>query len=148
MINTESLEKILRKKKDRTPALLEVLRLTAALCGISDDKFDNNFNLAIDKVNELLFLQSQSKKTCGYTLTKSDYKSVGIFESHLKKHRKKSKPTVLKDKLLKIMPKLFLLKKEKNLNYTELKKYVEKRYEIKVSRTYLIKIFSDSMLLK
>ncbi len=141
MINTESLEKILKKKKDKIPALLEVLNLIGKLCEIDDKKFDNIVNTALDKVENLLKLEAQSKKTCGYTLTKSDYKSVGIFESHIKKHRKKSKPTVLKDKLLKIMPKLFLLKKEKNLNYTELKKYVEKRYEIKVSRTYLIKIF-------
>ena len=62
MINTESLKRILSKKKDKIPALLEVLSLTANLCNIPDDVFNTNFNLAIDKVENLLFLLRQNFK--------------------------------------------------------------------------------------
>ncbi len=141
MINTEKLERILSKKKDRTQALLEVLSLTAKLCNIHDDVFNTNFNLAIYKVENLLFLQSQSKKTTGYILNNSDYKSLGIFENHLKKLRKKSKKSLLKNQLIKLMPKLYKIKHDKRLSYTELKNYVDKKYKIKVSRTYFVKIF-------
>lgn len=144
MINTEKLEKILKKRKDKMPVLLEVLNLTAQLCKISDDVFDTNFNLSLDRVENLLKLEAQSKKTCGYTLTASDYKAVGIFQNHISKHKKKKKRSaILKSKLLKLMPKLYLLKKERNLNFTELQTYFQKKYKIKISRTYFINIFKS-----
>ncbi len=144
MINTQKLEKILKKRKDKIPALFECLSLTAQLCNVPLETFNSNFNLAMDKVENLLSLEAQSKKTCGYTLTASDYKALGIFQNHIKKHRKKSKrQAVLKDKLLRIMPKLYLIRKERNLNFTELQTYFEKKYKIKISRTYFINIFKS-----
>ncbi|RZD16022.1 MAG: hypothetical protein EVJ46_07450 [Candidatus Acididesulfobacter guangdongensis] len=141
MINTEKLEKILKKKKDKIPALLEVLRLTGKLCIIDDDVLDNAINTAIDKVLNLLKLQSQSKRTTGYILTAGDYKSLGIFENHLKKLRRKSKESPRLESLIKLMPKLYLIKQERNLNFAELKKYAEKKYKINCSRTYFLKIY-------
>ncbi len=141
MINTEKLEKILKKKRDKIPTLLEILRLTANLCKIPADVFDTNFNIAFDKVENLLFLQMQSKKTAGYVLTDSDYKALGIFENHMKKQRRKSKPSQKLNNIIKLMPKLEKIKRERHLNYRELQAYVEKRYKLHVSRTYFIKIF-------
>jgi hypothetical protein len=141
MINTEKLTKILKKKKDKIPALLEVLSLTGRLCNINDDVFDNAINTALSKVENILSLQSQSKKTTGQILTVSDYKELGIFENHIKKLRRKSKASPKLNNLLKIMPKLYKIKQERDLNFTELQEYVEKQYKIYISRTYFIKIY-------
>ena len=139
MINTELLEKILKKKKDRIQVLLEVFKVSGQVCKIDD--FDDVVNTALLKVSSLLSLQAQSKRTTGYVLTESDYKAVGIFENHLKKFQRKSKKSPLKIKLLKLMPKLYQIKKNRNLNYTELQEYTEKKYKIYVSRTYFTKIY-------
>jgi flagellar capping protein FliD len=141
MINTESLEKILRKKRDKIPALLEVLNLIGKLCEIDDKKFNNIVNTALDKVENLLYLKTQCGRTSGYVLTTSDYKSLGIFENHLEKLRRKSKKSPLKIELLKLMPKLYQIKQSRHLNYTELQEYLEKKYKIYVSRTYFTKIY-------
>jgi spore coat polysaccharide biosynthesis protein SpsF (cytidylyltransferase family) len=141
MINTEKLEKILKKKKDKIPALLEVLRLTGKLCIIDDVVLDNAVNTALSKVENLLSLQSQSKKTTGQILTDGDYKSVGIYESHIKKLRRKSKESPKLNRLMRLMPKLYKIKEERNLNYAELQQYVQQKYSINMSRTYFIKIF-------
>ena len=141
MINAEKLEKILKKRKDKMPVLLEVLRLTATLSNVDIDVFNGNFSVALDKVNELLFLQSQNKRTAGYTLTDSDYKAVGIFENHLEKLRRKSKKSPIKNKLLKLMPKLYKIKQDKHLSYLELKIYVSQKYKIQVSKSYLFEVF-------
>ena len=140
-INTESLERILSKKRDKIPALLEVFKITGRLCKIDDDVFNANFNLAIDKVENLLRLEGQSKKTCGYVLTESDYKSVGIFENHLEKLRRKSKKSPIKNQLIKLMPKLYKIKRDKHFSYDELKGYVYKKYKIQVSKSYLFEVF-------
>ena len=145
-MNTEKLEKILKKKKDKISVLTEVLNLTAQLCKIPDDVFFANFDLAIDKVDNLLFLQKQSKRTAGYTLTNLDYKAVGIFQNRIKKLRRKSKKSILQDRLVKLMPVLYEIKRSGNLNFTQLKSYVEKKYKLKVSRTYLVKIFKKMNL--
>jgi len=143
MIDTRKLEKILKKKKDKIAILCEVLRLTGKLCKIDDDAFDKLVNTALDKVDNLMFLQSQSKRTNGYVLSDNDYRQLGSFENHLKKLRRKSKKSPEKDKLIKIMPKLFLIKQERNLNYAELQEYMQKRYKISISRTYFIKIYKQ-----
>jgi cobalamin biosynthesis protein CbiD len=141
MINTEKLERILKKKKDKISALLEVLTLTGKLCKIDDGVFDNAVNTALDKVENLLFLEAQSKRTTGYILSGSDYKELGIFENHIKKLRRKSKKSPKKDRLMKIMAKLYEIKQERHLSYEDLRKYAEEKYELYVSRTYFIKIF-------
>ena len=141
MINTEKLEKILRKKKDKIPALLEILRLTANLCKVLDNVFDTNFNIALDKVENLLFLQAQSKKTMGYILKDSDYKALGIFEWHLRKLRRKSKESQKQDKFMNIMPKLYQIQKERNFSYRELHKYAEEKYKISISLSYFYEIY-------
>ncbi len=141
MINTEKIEMILNKKKDRTAALLEVLNLTAQLCNISKDTFNNNFNLSLDKVSNLLELDAQSRRTTGYILKSSDYKTLGIFQNHIEKLRRKSKKSPKLISLLKLMPKLYRVKLDKGLNYAELQKYASKKYKINCSRTYFIKIF-------
>ena len=141
MINTESLEKILKKNKDKIPALLEVLNLIGKLCEIDDKKFDNIVNTALDKVENLLKLEAQSKKTCGYTLTASDYRAVGIFKNHTKKHRRKSKKSPKKDKLLKIMPKLYQIKQERHLNYRDLKEYAGRECKMNFSLSYFYEIY-------
>lgn len=145
-MNTIKLEKILKKKKDKIPALLEVLTLTAKLCKVQDDIFFDNFDLAIDKVDNLLFLESQSKKSAGYVLTDSDYKAVGIFQNRIKKNRLKSKKSILRDRLVKLMPKLYEIKRSGDLNFTQLKSYAEKKYKLKVSRTYFLEIFKKMNL--
>ena len=141
MINSEKLKKILSKKKDKIPALLEVLRLTGNLCEIDDDKFDNIVNTALDKVLNLLFLQAQSKRTTGYMLKDSDYKALSIFERHIEKLRRKSKPSLKSDRLAKIMPKLYSIKRERNLSFRRLKEYVEEKYKISVSFSYFYEIY-------
>jgi hypothetical protein len=141
MINTEKLTKILKKKKDKIPALLEVLSLTGRLCNINDDVFDNAINTALSKVENILSLQSQSKKTTGQILTVSDYKELGIFDNHIEKLRRKSKKSPKKDRLMKIMAKLYAIKQERHLSYEDLRKYAEEKYELHVSRTYFIKIY-------
>ena len=146
MMNTIKLEKILKKKKDKMPVLSEILNLTAQLCRIPNDIFFDNFDIALDKVDNLLFLQTQSKKSTGYILTDSDYKAVGIFQNHIKKNRLKSKKSIKADRLIKLMPKLYEIKRTRNLNFTQLKAYTEKKYKIKVSRTYLVKIFKKMNL--
>ena len=141
MINTELLEKILKKKKDRIPILLEVFKLSGQVCKIDDAKFDDVINTALLKVSSLLFLQAQSKRTSGHVLSAGEHKSLGIFERHLKKLRRKSKKSPLKIELLKLMPKLYQIKQSRHLNYTELQEYLEKKYKIYVSRTYFTKIY-------
>lgn len=141
MINTEKLTKILAKKKDKIPALLEVLRLTGNLCKIAAHDFDNAVNAALDKVENLLILEAQSKRTTGYVLTNSDYKSVGIFENHIKKLRRKSKESTKLNNLIKIMPKLYKIKQEQHLTYRQLKEYTEKKYKIYISLTYFYEIY-------
>jgi len=143
MIDTRRLEKILKKKKDKIAILCEVLRITGNLCKIDDDAFDKLVNTALSKVENLLFLQSQSKKTTGQILTASDYRQLGIFHNHIKKLKRKSKKSQKKDKLIKLMQKLFLIKQERNLNYAELQEYMQKRYKISISRTYFIKIYKQ-----
>ena len=141
MINSEKLKKILSKKKDKIPALLEVLRLTGSLCEMNDEKFDNIVNTALDKVLNLLFLESQSKRTTGYMLNDSDYKALGVFERHIEKLRRKSKPTLKSNRLTAIMPKLNSIKRERNLSFRQLKKYAEEKYNISVSFSYFYETY-------
>jgi len=142
MINTEKLEKILKKKKDKIAILCEVLRLTGRLLNIDDDeKIDNAVNAALDKVENLIYLEAQSKRTTGYILSDNDYKELGVFQNHLKKLRRKPKESKLKDILIKKMPKLYQIKKERNFSYVELQEYVEQKYKLYVSRTYFLKIY-------
>ena len=141
MINTESLERILKKKKDKIPALLKVLNLIGKLCEIDDKKFDNIVNTALNKVENLLSLEAQYRRTTGYVLTESDYKAVGIFENHLKKLRRKSKESPKLNKLLKIMPKLYQIKQERHLNYSDLKEYAERECKMNFSLSYFYEIY-------
>ena len=141
MINTELLEEILKKKKDRLPALLEVFKLSGRLCKIDDDKFDDFINTALMKVNTLLSLEAQSKKSTGHILTDAEYKTLGIFQSHLKKNRRKSKPAPKRQKLLKIMPELYRLKQEQGFSFQELKEYAERRLKIKIDKAYFYRVY-------
>ena len=141
MINSEKLKKILSKKKDRIPALLEVLRLIGNLCEMNDEKFDNIVNTALDKVLNLLFLESQSKRTTGYMLNDSDYKALGVFERHIEKLRRKSKLSPKSDRLTKIMPKLYNIKRERNLSFRQLMKYAEEKYKISASFSYFYETY-------
>ena len=141
MINSEKLKKILSKKKDRIPALLEVLRLIGNLCEMNDEKFDNIVNTALDKVLNLLFLESQSKRTTGYMLNDSDYKALGMFERHIEKLRRKSKLSPKSDRLTKIMPKLYNIKRERNLSFRQLMKYAEEKYKISASFSYFYETY-------
>ncbi|MHB1697547.1 MAG: hypothetical protein ACYCSQ_05550 [bacterium] len=142
MINTEKLEKILEKKKDRLPALSEVMHLTGRLCKIDDGKFDNAVNSALSKVENLLFLQAQSKKTTGYMLKDSDYKALGIFEGHIKKLRRKSKESRKRNRILKIMPQLYTIRREKNYSYRKLYKYAKEKYRISACFSYFYEIYT------
>ena len=141
MINSEKLKKILSKKKDRIPALLEVLRLIGNLCEMDDEKFDNIVNTALDKVLNLLFLQAQSKRATGYMLNDSDYKALGVFERHIERLCRKSKPSPKSDRLTKIMPKLYIIKKERNLSFRQLMKYAEEKYKISASFSYFYETY-------
>ena len=141
MINSEKLKKILNKKKDKIPALLEVLHLIGNLCEMDDEKFDNIVNTALDKVLNLLFIHAQSKRTTGYMLNDSDYKALGVFERHIEKLRRKSKPSLKSDRLTAIMPKLNSIKRELNLSFRQLKKYAEEKYNISVSFSYFYETY-------
>ncbi len=139
MINTEKIGKILKKRKDKIPALLEVLRLTANLCKINDDDFDNAVNVALDKVLNLLFLQAQSKKTAGYILSGSDYKALGIFENHIKKLRRKYKSVEKQSKVIRLMPRLYKIKKDKNFSFRQLSEFINEKYGLKINKLFVFK---------
>ncbi|MHB1660579.1 MAG: hypothetical protein ACYCSQ_02615 [bacterium] len=139
MINTKKLQKILSKKKDKIETLTEILRLSVRLAGTDEDKIDEIINIAIVKVENLLFLQKQSKRSTGYILKESDYKALGTFERHLKKLRRRYKQGQKTEQLKRIMPKLVELKK--SLNWTELLGFARKKYKINCSRTLFLKIF-------
>lgn len=141
MINSALLENILKKRKDRLPALLEAFRLLGRLSEADDDKIDENINTVLQKVNNLLFLQSQVNRSAGYVLTATDYKALGVFQKHISKLRREPRPAPKLRILLKAMPKLHKIKAEKGFSFSELKEYFEKKYKVKVGRTYFVKIF-------
>ena len=72
MINTEKLQILLRKRKDKFKILQETFNLTARLLNMEEDELSNKFNAALAKIINLLELEAQSKRTTGQILTASD----------------------------------------------------------------------------
>ena len=54
MIDTEKLQILLRKRKDKFKILQETFNLTANLLNLEEDALSNNFNTALTKVINLL----------------------------------------------------------------------------------------------
>ena len=89
MIDTEKLQILLSKRKDKFKILQETFNLTANLLNLEEDALSNNFNTALTKVINLLELEAQSKRTAGQILTDGDYKAIGIFQKKIKKLKQK-----------------------------------------------------------
>ena len=141
MIDTEKLQILLRKRKDKFKILQETFNLTANLLNLEEDALSNNFNTALTKVINLLELEAQSKRTAGQILNNEDYKAIGIFQNRIKKLKNNRKSASKELKLIKIMPKLYKIKTNKNLSFRQLSEFIYERYGLKINYSYLSKIF-------
>ena len=141
MIDTEKLQILLRKRKDKFKILQETFNLTANLLNLEEDALSNNFNTALAKIINLLELEAQSKRTTGQILTNSDYKAIGIFQKKIKKLKNNRKSASKELKLIKIMPKIYKIKTNKNLSFRQLSEFIYEKYGLKINYSYLSKIF-------
>jgi hypothetical protein len=141
MIDIEKLQILLRKRKDKFKILQETFNLTANLLNLEEDALSNNFNTALTKVINLLELEAQSKRTAGQILNNEDYKAIGIFQNRIKKLKNNRKSASKELKLIKIMPKLYKIKTNKNLSFRQLSEFIYERYGLKINYSYLSKIF-------
>ena len=141
MIDIEKLQILLRKRKDKFKILQETFNLTANLLNLEEDALSNNFNTALTKVINLLELEAQSKRTAGQILNNEDYKAIGIFQKRIKKLKNNRKSASKELKLIKIMPKLYKIKTNKNLSFRQLSEFIYERYGLKINYSYLSKIF-------
>ena len=128
MIDTEKLQILLRKRKDKFKILQETFNLTANLLNLEEDALSNNFNTALAKIINLLELEAQSKRTTGQILTNSDYKAIGIFQKKIKKLKNNRKSASKELKLIKIMPKIYKIKTNKNLSFRQLSEFIYEKY--------------------
>ena len=141
MIDTEKLQILLRKRKDKFKILQETFNLTANLLNLEEDALSNNFNTALTKVINLLELEAQSKRTAGQILNNEDYKAIGIFQKRIKKLKNNRKSASKELKLIKLMPKIYKIKTNKNLSFRQLSEFIYERYGLKINYSYLSKIF-------
>ena len=143
MIDTEKLQILLRKRKDKFKVLQETFNLMANLLNIDIDNFNDKLNIALTKIINLLELEAQSKRTTGQILTNSDYKAIGIFQKRIKKLKNKRKPALKENRLIRLMPKIYKIK-EKGLSFRELAEYIKEKYHIEVNFTYLNRIYKKT----
>ena len=141
MIDIEKLQILLRKRKDKFKILQETFNLTANLLNLEEDALSNNFNTALTKVLNLLEIEAQSKRTEGQILTDGDYKAIGIFQNRIKELKNNRKSASKELKLIKLMPKLYKIKTNKNLSFRQLSKFIGERYGFKINYSYLSRIF-------
>jgi transcriptional regulator with XRE-family HTH domain len=141
MIDTEKLQILLRKRKDKFKVLQETFNLMANLLNIDIDNFNDKLNIALTKIINLLELEAQSKRTTGQILTNSDYKAIGIFQKRIKKLKNKRKPALKENRLIRLMPKIYKIKEKKGLSFRELAEYIKEKYHIEVNFTYLNRIY-------
>ena len=141
MIDTEKLQILLRKRKDKFKILQETFNLTANLLNLEEDALSNNFNTALTKVINLLELEAQSKRTAGQILNNEDYKAIGIFQKRIKKLKNNRKSASKELKIVKLMPKLYKIKTSKNLSFRQLSEFIGERYGLKINHSYLYRIF-------
>ncbi len=140
MIDTEKLQILLNRRKDKFRILQETFNLTANLLNIDIDNFNDKLNAALAKIINLLELEAQSRRTTGQILTNSDYKAIGIFQKRIKKLKNKRKPALKENRLIRLMPKIYKIK-EKGLSFRELAEYIKEKYHIEVNFTYLNRIY-------
>jgi transposase len=141
MIDTEKLQILLRKRKDKFKILQETFNLTANLLNLEEDALSNNFNTALTKVINLLELEAQSKRTAGQILNNEDYKAIGIFQKRIKKLKNNRKSASKELKLIKLMPKIYKIKTNKNLSFRQLSEFIYEKYGLKIDYSYLSRIF-------
>jgi len=141
MIDIEKLQILLRKRKDKFKILQETFNLTANLLNLEEDALSNNFNTALTKVINLLELEAQSKRTAGQILNNEDYKAIGIFQKRIKKLKNNRKSASKELKLIKIMPKIYKIKTNKNLSFRQLSEFIYEKYGLKIDYSYLSRIF-------
>ena len=141
MIDIEKLQILLRKRKDKFKILQETFNLTANLLNLEEDALSNNFNTALAKIINLLELEAQSKRTTGQILTNSDYKAIGIFQKKIKKLKNNRKSASKELKLIKIMPKIYKIKTNKNLSFRQLSEFIYEKYGLEINYSYLNRIF-------
>ena len=141
MIDTEKLQILLRKRKDKFKILQETFNLTANLLNLEEDALSNNFNTALTKVINLLELEAQSKRTAGQILNNEDYKAIGIFQKRIKKLKNNRKSASKELKLIKLMPKIYKIKTNKNLSFRKLSEFIYEKYGLKIDYSYLSRIF-------
>ena len=140
MIDTEKLQILLNRRKDKFRILQETFNLTANLLNIDIDNFNDKLNAALTKIINLLELEAQSKRKTRQILTDSDYKAIGIFQKRIKKLKNKRKPALKENRLIRLMPKIYKIK-EKGLSFRELAEYIKEKYHIEVNFTYLNRIY-------
>ena len=141
MIDTEKLQILLNRRKDKFRILQETFNLTANLLNIDIDNFNDKLNAALAKIINLLELEAQSRRTTGQILTNSDYKAIGIFQKKIKKLKNNRKSASKELKLIKLMPKLYKIKTSKNLSFRQLSKFIYEKYGLKINYSYLSRIF-------
>ena len=141
MIDIEKLQILLRKRKDKFKILQETFNLTANLLNLEEDALSNNFNTALTKVINLLELEAQSKRTAGQILNNEDYKAIGIFQNRIKKLKNNRKSASKELKLIKLMPKIYKIKTNKNLSFRQLSEFIYEKYGLKIDYSYLSRIF-------
>ena len=141
MIDIEKLQILLSKRKDKFKILQETFNLTANLLNLEEDALSNNFNTALTKVINLLELEAQSKRTAGQILNNEDYKAIGIFQNRIKKLKNNRKSASKELKLIKIMPKIYKIKTNKNLSFRQLSEFIDEKYGLKINYSYLNRIF-------
>ena len=141
MIDTEKLQILLRKRKDKFKILQETFNLTANLLNLEEDALSNNFNTALAKIINLIELEVQSRRTTGQILTDGDYKAIGIFQKKIKKFKNNRKSASKELKLIKIMPKLYKIKTDKSLSFRQLSEFIDEKYGLKINYSYLSRIF-------
>jgi transposase len=141
MIDIEKLQILLGKRKDKFKILQETFNLTANLLNIEQDKLSNDFNTALTKVLSLLELEAQSRRTTGQILNNEDYKAIGIFQNRIKKLKNNRKSASKELKLIKLMPKLYKIKTNKNLSFRQLSEFINEKYGLKINYSYLSRIY-------
>ena len=141
MIDTEKLQILLNRRKDKFRILQETFNLTANLLNIDIDNFNDKLNAALAKIINLLELEAQSRRTTGQILTNSDYKAIGIFQKKIKKLKNNRKSASKELKLIKIMPKIYKIKTNKNLSFRQLSEFIYEKYGLEINYSYLNRIF-------